>query len=52
MTELGWLSVRNLISLDTAVFVYKEINNLHPEEADIAHSTVRLFTLIQHEICQ
>ena len=34
LTEFGWLSVRNLISLDTAIFVYKEINNLHPEQAD------------------
>ena len=34
LTGFGWLSVRNLISLDTAVFVYKEINNLHPEKAD------------------
>ena len=32
--EFGWLSVRNLISLDTAIFVYKEINNFHPEQAD------------------
>ena len=34
LTEFGWLSVRNLISLDTAIFVYKEINNLRPEQAD------------------
>ena len=34
LTEFGWLSVRNLISLDTAIFVYKEINNLHPEQTD------------------
>ena len=34
LTEFAWLSVRNLISLDTAIFVYKEINNLHPEQAD------------------
>ena len=34
LTEFGWLSVRNLISLDTAIFVYKEKNNLHPEQAD------------------
>ena len=34
LTEFGWLSVRNLISLGTAIFVYKEINNLHPEQAD------------------
>ena len=34
LTEFGWLSVRNLISLDTAIFVYKEINNLHPGQAD------------------
>ena len=34
LTEFGWLSVRNLISLDTAIFVYKEINNFHPEQAD------------------
>ena len=33
LTEFGWLSVRNLISLDTAIFVYKEIDNLHPEQA-------------------
>ena len=26
--------MRNLISLDTAIFVYKETNNLHPEQAD------------------
>ena len=34
LTGFGWLSARNLISLDTAIFVYKEINNLHPEQAD------------------
>ena len=34
LTEFGWLSVRNLIILDIAVFVYNEINNLHPEQAD------------------
>ena len=34
MTESAWLSVRNLIKLDTVVFVYKEVNNLHPEQAD------------------
>ena len=34
LTEVGWLSVRNLISLDTTIFVHKEINNLHPEQAD------------------
>ena len=34
LTEFGWLSVRNLISLDIAIFVYKEINNLHPKQAD------------------
>ena len=34
LTEFGWLSIRNLISLDTAIFVDKEINNLHPEQAD------------------
>ena len=34
LTKFAWLSVRNLIELDTAVFVYKEINNLHPEQAD------------------
>ena len=34
LTEFGWLSVRNLIGLDTATFVYKKINNLHPEQAD------------------
>ena len=34
LTEFGWLSVGNLISLDTAIFVYKEINNLHPKQAD------------------
>ena len=34
LTEFGWLSVRNLISLNTASFVYKEINNWHPEQAD------------------
>ena len=34
LTKFGWLSVRNLIKLDTAVFVYKEINNLHPEQSD------------------
>ena len=33
LTEFGWLSVRDLISLDTAIFVYNEINNLHPEQA-------------------
>ena len=34
LTEFGWLSVRNLISLNTAIFVYKGINNWHPEQAD------------------
>ena len=34
LTKFGWLSVRNIIKLDTAVFVYKEINNLHPEQSD------------------
>ena len=34
LTEFGWLSVRNLISLGTTIFVYKEINHLHPEQAD------------------
>ena len=34
LTEFGWLSVRNLISLDTAIFAYKEINNLYPEQPD------------------
>ena len=34
LTEFGCLNVRNLLSLDTAIFVYKEINNLHPEQAD------------------
>ena len=34
LTEFGWLSVRNLINLDTAIFAYKDINNLHPEQAD------------------
>ena len=32
LTEFGWLSI--LISINTAIFVYKEINNLHPEQAD------------------
>ena len=31
LTKFAWLSVTNLIILDTAVFVNKEINNLHPE---------------------
>ena len=34
LTEFGWLSVKNRINLDTACFVYKELNNLHPEQAD------------------
>ena len=34
LTKFGWLSVRNIIKLDTAVFVHKEINNLHPEQSD------------------
>ena len=34
LTEFAWVSVRNLIKLDTAVFVYKEVNNLHPVQAD------------------
>ena len=34
LTKFAWLSVRNLVKLDTAVFVFKEINNLHPEQAD------------------
>ena len=34
LTEFGWLSVRKLISLDTPIFVCKEINNLRPEQAD------------------
>ena len=31
LTKFAWLSVINLIKLDIAVFVYKEISNLHPE---------------------
>ena len=34
LTEFAWLSVRNLIRLDSTVFVYKEVNNLHSEQAD------------------
>ena len=34
LTEFAWLSVRNLIKLDTAVFVYKEVSNWHPEQDD------------------
>ena len=34
LTKFAWLIVRNLIKLDAAVFVLKEINNLHPEQAD------------------
>ena len=34
LTEFDWLCVRNLINSDTAIFVYKELNNLHPEQAD------------------
>ena len=39
LTKFAWLGVRNLIKIDTAVFVYKEINNLHPEQmSDCLHS--------------
>ena len=34
LTKIAWLIVRNLIKLETSVFVYKEINNLHPEQSD------------------
>ena len=34
LTKFAWLSVRNLIKLDTAVFAYKEVNNLHPEQSN------------------
>ena len=34
LTKFAWLSVKNLIKLDTAVFVYKEIKQVHPEQAD------------------
>ena len=32
LTDFCWLSVRNLIKLDMGIFVYKELNNLHPEQ--------------------
>ena len=32
LTNFGWLSVRNLIQLDMAIFVYKELHGLHPEQ--------------------
>ena len=34
LTKFAWLSVRNLIKLDNVDLVYKEVNNLHPEQAD------------------
>ena len=40
LTKFAWLSVGNLIKLDTAVFVYKEINNLHPEQAESPFQTL------------
>ena len=30
LTEFGWFSVRNLISLDTAIFVYKKLRPFEP----------------------
>ena len=32
LTNFGWLSVRNLIQLDMAIFVYKELHGLQPEQ--------------------
>ena len=34
LANFGWLSVRNLIKLDTGIFIYKELNNMHPERTD------------------
>ena len=40
----GWLSVRNLINLDTAIFAYKELINLHPEQADSPFNGQTVYT--------
>ena len=32
LTDFGWLSVINLITLDMGIFAYKELNSLHPEQ--------------------
>ena len=34
LANFGWLSVRNLIKLDMGIFIYKELNNMHPERTD------------------
>ena len=31
LNEFGSFNVRNLNKLDTAIFVYRELNNLHPQ---------------------
>ena len=56
LTEFTWLSVRNLIKLDSAVFVHKEVNNLHPERAHFkcqiacAHITLALLVIIIYSL--
>ena len=32
--NFAWLSVRNLIKLDVGIFIYKELNNMHPERTN------------------
>ena len=34
LANFGWLSVRNLIKLDMGIFIYKELNNMHPERTN------------------
>ena len=34
LANFGWLSVRKVIKLDIGVFIYKELNNMHPERTD------------------
>ena len=34
LANFRWLSVRNLIKLDMGIFIYKELNNMHPEQTD------------------
>ena len=34
LANFGWLSVRNLIKLDIGIFIYKELNNVHPERTN------------------
>ena len=34
LSNIGWLNVKSLITLDLEVFVYKELHSLHPEHDD------------------